>query len=286
MSKNLTFDIRVELPEPMQTMGIINRQVFPLLRQAVRAVAHATAENWREEVYNAKLWSGEKDAYADSIDVLDVPGQDFSMIVRATYRHAQAIETGRGAYDLKKMLDTSTKVRRTEKGKRFLVIPMRHNVTKLKQAGLYDMAKALEESMITGMGIRPSGEVTHLSPNSGMTPSSKQSGFLSSTADKGAMMTPKATYNWGGRLSNGQMKAAGVSADARKFAKGMYRFKQSSGQGKSSGYLTFRIMMEGSTGWIKPAEPGQRLAQKVTQQMQPKATRAFQAAIAKSLGKG
>lgn len=265
-------------------MGVITKQIFPLLNQAVRAVAQKTAENWKEEVYGAKLWSGEKDAYADSI-TWKMTG-DFTAVITASYKHASAIETGRGAFDMKKMLDTSLKVRRTEKGKRFLVIPMRHNVSKLKQAGLYDMAKALEASMVTGKASRPSGQVTHLSPSSGMSPSKHQSAFLSSTKDKSAMMVPQSRYGWGSKLSNGDMKAAGASRDVRKWAQGMYRFSTSAGSGQSSSYLTFRIMMEGQTGWIKPAEPGQYLARKVTQNMQPKALQAFQAAISKQLKTG
>lgn len=281
MANDLVFKLSVELPEPMQVTGIVNRQVFPLLNQAVRAVAQATASQWRERVYGAKLWAGEKDAYADSIS-WRMTG-DFTAVVSATYRHAAAIETGRGAYDLKQMLNTSHKVRRTTEGKRFLVIPMRHNVSKLQQAGLYDMAKALEESMITGEGMRPAGEITHLSPTTGMRPAAEQSEYLSSTTTRDAMMVPQATYAWGGSLSGADMKAAGVSAQDRKWARGMYRFTTSSGDAESSDYLTFRVMMEGSTGWVKPAEPGQYLARSTVQAIQPKARTAFEAAIARQL---
>lgn len=284
MAKDLTFRISVEMPEPMQVSGVINKQVFPLLNQAVRAVAQATMSQWQQNVYQAKLWSGEKDAYAKSIS-WKMTG-DFTAVVTADYKHAQGIETGRGAYDLKQMLNTSTKVRRTEKGKRFLVIPMRHSVKKLEAAGLYDMAKALSESMVTGDGIRPAGEITHLSPSTGMAPSAKQSPYLSSTATKQAMMVPSKSYNWGDKLGKGEMKAAGVSAENRKWAQNMYRFNTSAGKGQSSEYLSFRMMMEGSTGWVKPAEPGQSIARDTQQQMAPKATLAFQAAIAKQFKQG
>lgn len=272
------------MPEPMQVSGVINKQVFPLLNQAVRAVAQATMSQWQQNVYQANLWSGEKDAYAQSIS-WKMTG-DFTAVVTADYKHAQGIETGRGAYDLKQMLNTSTKVRRTEKGKRFLVIPMRHSVKKLKAAGLYDMAKALEQSMVTGKGIRAAGEITHLSPSTGMKPSDKQTPYLSSTATKQAQMVPSKSYKWGGSLNSKGMKAAEISAENRKWAQNMYRFTASSGKGKRSTYLSFRMMMEGSTGWVKPAEPGQNIARDTQQQMAPKATQAFQAAIAKQLKQG
>ena len=40
----------------------------------------------------------------------------------------------------------------------------------------------------------------------------------------------------------------------------------SSGNQKSSAYLTFRVMAEGSTGWIVPAKPAQWVARSIAQQ--------------------
>ena len=272
----MTFNISFDLGSVLDVRQIVNKQVFPLLNQAVRAVAQQTAADWQQEIYQAKLWSGEKDAYAASI-TWKMTG-DFTAVVESSYKHAQAIETGRPAYDLKQMLNTSTKVRRTEKGKRFLVIPMRHNVAKLQAAGLYDHAKSLEASTVTGQGQRASGEVTHLSPKSGMSKAGKQSPFLSNPKTKGAMMVPQNSYAWGQRLSK-------ADAGEHKWAQGMYRFNTSTpGSGKSSAFMTFRIMMEGQSGWIIPAQPGQHLVRKVTQKMQPKAQAAFAQAINRQLG--
>lgn len=272
----MTFNISFDLGSVLDVRQIVNKQVFPLLNQAVRAVAQQTAADWQQEIYQAKLWSGEKDAYAASI-TWKMTG-DFTAVVESNYKHAQAIETGRPAYDLKQMLNTSTKVRRTEKGKRFLVIPMRHNVAKLQAAGLYDHAKSLEASTVTGQGQRASGEVTHLSPKSGMSKAGKQSPFLSNPKTKGAMMVPQNSYAWGQRLSK-------ADAGEHKWAQNLYRFNTSTpGGGKSSAYMTFRIMIEGQTGWVIPAQPGQHLARKVTQRMQPKAQAAFAQAIKRQLG--
>lgn len=274
---NMTFNISFDLGSVLDVRQIVNKQIFPLLNQAVRAVAQQTTADWQAEVYGAKLWSGEKDAYAGSI-TWRMTG-DFTAVVESNYKHAQGIETGRPAYDLKQMLNTSTKVRRTEKGKRFLVIPMRHNVAKLQAAGLYGTASALEASMVAGQGQRASGEVTHLSPKSGMSKSGKQSAFLSNSKTKSAMMVPQNNYAWGQKLSK-------ADAGEHKWAQGMYRFNTSTGGAKSSALLTFRIMMEGSNGWVVPAQPGQHLARKVQERMQPKAQAAFAAAIKRQLSKG
>lgn len=272
----IKYNISFDLGSKLDVKKMIDKQVFPLLNQAVRAVAQKTAIELKKEVYKAPLWSGEKDQYAKSID-WKMTG-DFSAIVEATYKHAGEIETGRPAYDLKKMLGTSEKVRRTEKGKRFLVIPLRHKMEKLQAAGLYDEAFNLEASMVVGQDTRPSGEVTHLSKGSGMTasPASKQTPFLSNPKTKQAMQVPKNVYAWGGKIT-------GQQSGDNKWAQGMRRFDTSTDKASSSAYMTFRIMIEGSGGWIVPAKSGQYLARKVTTNMQPLAHAAFAAAITKQL---
>lgn len=273
---DIKFNISFDLGSVLEITKIVNKEVFPLLNQAVKAVAKQTAADWQREVYQAKLWSGEKDAYAATIK-WKMTG-DFSAVIESDYKHASEIEEGRPARDLKKMLDTSTKVRRTEDGRRFLVIPMRHNVKKLQAAGLYGAAKALEASIISGQGQRASGEVTHLSPKAGMSKSAKQSPFLSNPKTKGENMVNQNSYAWGQKLSK-------ADAGDHKWAQGMYRFNTSTpGGSNSSSYLSFKIMMEDSSGWVVPAQPGQHLARKVTTAMQPKAQAAFAAAIKKQLG--
>lgn len=266
----------------------INAEVLPLMNQAVRAVAAATSQNWRERVMHAKLWSGEKDAYAASIK-WEMTG-DFSAVVSSDYKYAADIETGRPPRDLKKMLETSTKVRRTKDGRRFLVIPMRHNTpgntahAKAMPTSVAGLAKQMKPSRIVGEGQRPSGQVTNLSPTAGMSPARKQTPFLSNISTKQQMTVASRNYAWGDRLSRKQMKEAGVSLPDRKRYDGMVRMETTTPGGKkSSAYLTFRIMMEGSKGWIVPAQPGQYLARATAQEMQPKAAAAFAAAIAATL---
>ncbi|WP_438979602.1 hypothetical protein [Polynucleobacter sp.] len=272
---NLSYKISFDLGAQLDITGIINKQVLPFLNQAVRAVVQQTSADWQEAVLKSKLWEGERDAYAQSI-TWKMTG-DFSGEVEATYKNAQEIETGRPPRDLKKMLDTSTKVRRTQSGKRFLVIPMRHNIQKLQSAGLYGMASALEASMVTGQGQRASGEVTNLSPTTGMSPAAKQSQYLLNPKTKNDVMVNRNTYNWGQRLT-------GKDVGKNKWAKGMVRMNTSAGGATSSAFMTFRIMMEGQKGWVIPAQPGLYIAKKVQEQMQPKAEAAFAGAIKKQFG--
>jgi hypothetical protein len=262
----------------------INTLVFPMLSKSVRAVAQQVTSDWQEAVYKAKLWTGEKDPYANSIK-WEMTG-NYSAVVSSGYKHAGEIETGRPAKDLKVMLNTSQKVRQTKDGRRFLVIPMRHNTSgsnghaAAMPSSVYAIAKAMKPTKVISQGQRPSGQITHLSPKSGMSPATKQSVFLSNPKTKQAAMVTASKYAWGGRLTAGALKAAGVDAAGAKRYAGMVRMDTSSPNGgKSSSYMTFRIMMEGSSGWVIPAKPGLFLARTVAVQMQPKAMAAFKEAI-------
>lgn len=285
---SISYKISIDLGAQMALLQVINSKVMPLMSQAVKAVAAQTNADWQTEVHRAKLWSGEKDAYAGSIQ-WRMTG-DFSAVVEADYRYAEDIETGRPARDLKRMLDTSNKVRRTTSGKRFLVIPFRHGTpgngahAQAMPAVVHSLATAMAPSRVTAMGQRPVGHTVHLSPKTGMTPASKQPAFLSSTANKQAATTAQRSYAWGDRLSAAALKQAGADAGQVKRYQGMVKMDTSTpGGAKSSAYMTFRIMMEGSSGWIVPAKPGLFIAKKVAEGMQPKAQAAFAAAAKASL---
>lgn len=269
---NLNLSITFDLGTKLDLMKVVDKQIFPLLHQAVNAVGKQTAYNWQAAVYGAKLWSGEKDAYAKTIS-WKMTG-DFSGYVEATYRLAEEIENGRPARDLKKMLNTSLKVRVNKKGTRFLYIPFRHNtpgndaLANSMPPSVYDVAKNLESSMITGQTTRISGL------------------NASDIKTQQLLTTPQNTYKWGGKLPAG-MSAKLKPHHATDVHAGMMRFDTSTpGGAKSSTYLTIRTMSEKSKGWIVPPQPGQKIAEKVANDMRPKATLAFQQAIKRTLSKG
>lgn len=268
---DLKFSISFDLGAQLDMLKVVNKEVFPLLNQAVRAVTAQTAYNWTEAVYAAKLWSGEKDAYVKSIS-WKMTG-DFSGEVVSTYKYAEEIENGRPARDLKKMLNTSLKVRVNSKGARFLYIPFRHNtpgndaLASSMPPSVYDIAKNLEASMVTGQTTRVSGL-------NAMDISTKQ--FLT---------VPQNTYSWGQRLPAGLSKKLKPHHKSDPHA-GMYRFETSTpGGAKSSAYLTFRTMSEKSKGWIVPPKDGLKIVEGVVNDMKPKANLAFQQAIKKTLAK-
>lgn len=286
---DIKYSITFDLGSSMDIASSINAKVMPALSQAVNALGQATRNNWIEAVQRAKLSPYDKDNYAQSISWNFQPGS-MSGYVEATYKFAEEIETGRPARDLKRMLSTSLKVRRTEKGTRFLVIPFRHggagtNANPMP-AGINKMASQLSKSNVTGAGLRPVGEVTRLSPHSGMSPSAKQTPFLSNPKTKQHSQTAKMTYAWGDRLSKAALLQGGASKeDAKRYA-GLVRMNTSTpGGAKSSAYMTFRVMSENSKGWIIPAQPGLFLAKKVSDDMKPKADAVFAEAVKRTLPK-
>lgn len=267
---NMSFKISFDLGSVLDITAAVNKQVFPLLHQAVKGVAAQTAADWQEAVYGAKLWSGEKDAYAQSIQ-WKMTG-DFSAVVEATYKQAEEIESGRPARDLKRMLNYSLKVRTSKRGTRYLYIPFRHNTpgndahAQSMPQDIYDLAKQLAPSRVTGQTQRVSGTGAY------------------DTKSKQLLTVNQNVYHWGQRLPAGLSQKL-KPHHATDIHAGMYRFDTSTpGGAKSSTYLTFRTMSEKSTGWIIPAQPGQHIARGVQEKMQPKAQAAFAEAIKRSLG--
>ena len=247
---------------------VIDEKVFPHLNQAVNAVAQQAANDWKEAVFRAKLWSGEKTPYMGSI-TYSMTGP-FSARVESDYKYAFDIDNGRPAYDQKRMLMTSKKVRYAtkgkNKGKRYLIIPFRHNtpgndaLAPAMPQDVYDLASQLPKSRVTGSKRQHNG----------------------GTGAR-VRVVERATYAWGGRLP------AGLKPKLRQHHKtdiyaGMVRMETSSGGQTSSAYMTFRVMMEGSPNWILPAKPGLYLVKDVADKLQPLAERAFVEAVKRDLG--
>lgn len=263
--------ITFNMGSTMDMLGVIDKQIFPYMSQAVDVVGKQVAARWIEAVYGAKLWGEEKDKYAQSIS-WKMTG-DFSGYVEATYKYAKEIEEGRPARDLKRMLGTSLKVRRTKKGSRFLVIPFRHNLANMPP-DLQAQAKALSASTVTGSTMRRSGEITGF----GMKPAKVQTPFLSNPKTHGPMMVKQKQYQWGARIAAGFF---GPNPKGKTdIAAGMVRFDTSSGKQKSSSYMTFRVMSEKSNGWIVPPQPGQWIAKGVIAKIAPEAEKLFAKALA------
>lgn len=248
------YNVKVDLSGLFGSVDGLASAVFPLIGQAVRAVAEEGAFRWKSEVMKARLWAGEKNPYVESI-AWKMTGQ-WTAEITTDYKLAGEIERGRPAKDLKQMLQTSHKTRAVQtgprKGQRYLIIPFRHNTpgnTALAHAmpdSVYQKAKALSPSYVL-----PPGTV-----NAPMRKSAS------------GHMVPQHSYQWGGRLPAGLAPKLKTTHKSDPYA-GMVRFNTSAGGAKSSAYLTFRVMGEWSNGWIVGPRPGLFIAKKVAEGLQP-----------------
>ena len=254
-----TYEISVDLAPLAKALAVVGEQTSMRVSQAVATTARAGQILWQDEIMKANgLRTEEKQEYAQSVLAKSVDGtgaNSFEAIIWSDYKYAEEIDSGRPARDLKQMLNTSTKVKISAKGTRYLSIPFRHgtpgtNINPMSQ-DVYEQAESLQGSTITDTKLR-------LSRLDAYDINSHQ-----------PFKVPQNVYQWGGRLGN----------MPNKNQSGMVRFDTSTGNAKSSVYLTFRTMSENSTGWIVPATPGLYIVQNVVNKLKP----LFEQAIAKAV---
>lgn len=263
------YKLSVDLAPFAHALTVAGNEIALRVSMTVAATAQTIYERWVDSVMKAPgIWMGEKDAYAQSIKVRSISG--FEAEVWSDYKHAAEIETGRPARDLKKMLDTSMKVRISAKGARYLYIPMRHNtpgndaLANPMPQSVYDAAKNLSPSSIVGQSARLSGTGAY------------------DVKTKQAYLVPKHEYQWGGRLPAGMAPKLKPEHKTDIYA-GMTKFKNAAG---GSSYLTFRTMSENSPGWIIPAKPGLFIVRNILDEVQPLFIRGIEESIKRGLPLG
>jgi hypothetical protein len=264
----LEYRITVDLAPLAQALNAIGNEIAQRISQGVAATAQVVQERWIESIMRAPgIWAGEKDAYAESVKIRPINPMEIEIF--SDYANASAIETGRPPRDLKKMLDTSLKVRLSAKGLRYLIIPFRHNTpgntahADAMPADVYAAAKKLPQSSVTGQV-----KVSRLD--------------VYSTQKREKFLVPQNIYQWGGRLPEGMAPKLKPQHASDPYA-GMVRMK--TGNVKSA-YLTFRVMSEDSPGWIVPAKPGLFIAKNVADEIVPVFDRALSEAIKGALPGG
>ena len=247
------FRIGVDVGRLLPTGGAVNADTFPHLSNAVRTMAQLAHSDWLCYAMGYPLPSGRvmhnrTGEYARSI-IRNEQGP-FSQEVVSHLPYAAALEYGTKSYDQKKILDSSYKVRLTKKGKRYLIIPFRWN-TPGSVLG-HDMPAEVfhwwqdaerQRSHITGVYRRASGTGAY------------------DIETRELIHVPARTYSWGSRLGTTDLHRMGFVGSDKMHGrlKGMVNFRNPDKGVKGGGhsqYLTFRVMMEGSKGWVKPAQAG------------------------------
>jgi len=246
-------------------------KTFPHLAFAVRKITERGQEIWQGYASGAQLPGGEvihsrSGKYLRSIQQKSTG--EFSGEVFSDLPYAKGIESGFPARDMKKMLDTSAKTRVSKKGKRYLIIPFRHgipgsNFRSVMPVEVHDMWRGLKSSKVTGTRFEPSA-----------------TGALNIKTRR-AMQVARRTYRWGDRMKAERLLSAGVTGRKLRDMTGMVNLKNP--EGGHSSYMTFRVMVEGSSGWLAKARAGYFPAKSTAERLRPAAEAAFKEAVSRDV---
>jgi hypothetical protein len=282
------------------------------LPQAVEAAGDLAVQTWLNVA--ASKFKHSQGEYANGIvSGAKYPYQSDRLHYKIihTSPRAKSLEEGFGAFDMKKALDTSTKVRIGKDGKKYLVIPFQHGTPgttsmRAMPKEVYDKAPVYQREVIMGKVKYSLDETRTGAKNMRHSVAVKMYGEGSvkgarDLADAELMKrnnperVQRTMYSWSDKLKNVNQpllraepkeytivdKATGethkVVSPAHKsnIYEGMVRFQtnpnvnrfnfgkfifkphnQTENMRNSSAYFTFRIMKEGSEGWIHPGLSG------------------------------
>jgi len=244
-----------------------NKGIYPELYQAIEVSGEHIKKIWIRNA-NAVLNHTQGDYVNGIVSGVQYPYENdplvYSLINKS--KHAYRLEYGNEAWDMKKFLQTSDKIRMTKKGEKYLVIPFRHGIPGTKNykpmpEEIYSEAKYLGASQVTGFYHEGSikGAQTY-----------KDALLLK---QYNPSKVKRRSYKWGDKLrttdetsiynnmyrfeTNTHINRKQVPVDAGKFVN-----RTPSHNIQSSIYLTFRIMKESHSGWIYPRREGKYILKK------------------------
>jgi hypothetical protein len=231
-------------------------------RQALQMIGLEARARWADLIEQSpSIPQQQKADYVQSLTVEKAGPLQVS--VYSDWKYAYEIENGRPSRDLKRMLDTSMKVRvstsKKNAGKRYLTIPFRHSLSSMP-GPVRSAARLLTKSEVTGMGKRPSGTGAW------------------DIKTKAPLLVAQRKYKWGEKLPAGLALKSAIHHKTDRYA-GMVRMNTGAGKAKSSAYLTFRTMMEGSAGWITKPVPGVCHIPQLAKDIEPMALQIIQTAV-------
>lgn len=267
------FTVRIDISDLLPPQRHLGSDAFPHLASAVHEMVLRGQQLWQAYAAGAALPDGRKirirsGGYEGSIHTRQTG--PFEGEIFSDAPHADALERGMPPRDLKRMLDSSLKVRISKAGKRYLIIPFRHGtpdavtLQSVMPPEVHDLWRGLRKSRVLNTGMRASG-----------------TGALD-IRTRNPVLVPARNYRWGDRLTVTQLNAAGVHGERARRMQGMVHFQNPSGRGggKHGQYLTFRIMTEGSRGWLTKGTPGYWPARTTAEQLRPQAERVFAKSVA------
>jgi hypothetical protein len=269
MSDLGTYDIQIRFGFPDEFSHLLALSaadaaaLFPNSLHALKRLADAAEERWRGIAEGAipldsgkimHKWGGE---YSQSISTKPVTRPtDGSLIgyeISSSDPKAYWLEVGTSAWDMRKLLNTSHKVRQTAEGKRYLVMPFRWGTPGTLVVGAYvnrEMPESVHQFMLTRI---------------------KES-FVTGTYQEASILDPNVSvtryrYQWGDHLTPNDVASLGLDPNDKpgKHMVGMYRFNDPEA-GRHAHHTTFRTLSDNSAPgtWIHPGTEPHLVAASVT----------------------
>lgn len=235
-------------------------EIFPNQVGAIAMLAEAAHAKWlayasgNETTPSGKKINARTGNYMNSIKLEQTPEgySIYSDLDMAPY--ARVIEDGASAFDMHALLQTSDKTRISKAGKKYLIIPFRHGSPDSLVVGAYT-GRAMPDDVYGRM-------------------SSSAQSFVSGSYQEQSVnsdnMTTRLTYDWGSKLTLGDLTQAGYDPTERQTQNmvGMARMASNTDKATSSVYVTFRVLSEDSDGWVIPEREGAEPAKAVYEWLQ------------------
>ena len=249
---------RISLPDAFHHLLALTvadaKQLFPNSLNQLGTLAMAAHKRWRAyasgdlPLPDGRTMHRWTTKYLDSIKI-DVDanpegGGLIAYVISSDDPKAYWLEVGTDPWDMRKILQTSHKVRQTAEGTRYLVIPFRWGTPGTKVVGAYAgremkmpvyqfMLNRVPESFITGTYQEPS----LIDPN---------------------VSVDRRRYDWGGSLTPRDLHELGIDPNTApgRHMVGMYRMNDP--EGGHAQHVTFRTISERSPAgtWMHPGTEG------------------------------
>jgi len=261
---SIDYIIDKKLDNIIYALEVFGYGVLPNTAQAVERSADAMVGIWSNIARG--VFKHATGRYIHGIEkgkIYPYNNDKFQAAVINTVPYAKYLENGTRAYDLKNMLNTSSKVRVAKDGKRYLIIPFRHGVP-----GSVEFQPMREEIHKLAQRLSISQRVTKWAePSQQGAKSYKEAQMFLAHGHPEGKTVERYGYKWGERLTKQMLIANNlVNMDKKSHWKsskyeGMVRFPRDEGT-PGSKYMTFRVMKEDKSGWIKPATPALHIAER------------------------
>ena len=273
----LNVNVDGALDEVVFALEKLGMGIFPETGKAIKIGAGIIQTLWKQETAGAfKYPSG---SYLRAIHnglIYPVGMNPYHGRVVNSMPYAEDLEYGYPAFDMKKALYTSHKIRISKKGKRYLIIPFRHGTPSRQGESGTGGNRATMRSMPAHV-YDPAKRLIISQMKSRWAERSQQD-------PEGNKVAIRRNYEWGERLTKQALESVGASqAEIQRYS-GMLRFPREGARTTGSQYMTFRVMTEDSKGWIHPAQPPLKIAERTINKAAPILNTIITDAFAKDMG--